>query len=186
MRAFLDKPVPHSDIKEILSDAVYAPTAADAQPWSFVVVEEPTLIEAACAINPFAEWGGNAPLGILVCGDQDMERQPGTWAQDCAAVTQNILLLVHDRGLGATWTSVYPIKSRVEGYRSLFGLPQSVFPFAFVLIGYPGRQPQERSRTLDGRLHFNLWEGRSRDIYTSFSKARETIRQKSTLRTKSD
>ena len=171
VRSFTDRPVPYSDIKSVLETAIFAPSAGNAQPWCFVVVDEPSLVEKACRLNPYGDWGKNALSGIIVCGDLHQERYEGFWAQDCAAVTQNILLMIHEKGLGATWTGVFPVKSRVEGFRKLFMIPENVVPFSFVLLGFPNRRMVDRQRSLEDKLHINAWKSSTEDYLASFARS---------------
>ena len=56
------------------------------------------------------------PLFIFVCADTTrMAEGQGTelWVQDLSAVSENILLAAHAMGLGACWTTIYPIISNL-------------------------------------------------------------------------
>lgn len=80
----------------------------------------------------------DAPVSIVVCGDLSLERYPGNWIADCSAATQNLLLAAHALGLGAVWTGLYyPEADRIDGFRRLLGLSDSVVPLALVPVGYP-------------------------------------------------
>ena len=39
------------------------------------------------------------------------------WVQDLSAVSENILLAAHAMGLGACWTTIYPIQNKVNGMK---------------------------------------------------------------------
>jgi nitroreductase len=155
IRSFLDRKVERATIDKILEAAIYAPSASNLQPWKFIALDDPALIEKACRLNLDAYWGFRAPAAILVLSDESMHRSKAFWAQGCAAVTQNILLLVHDAGLGGTWTGVYPEEDRIKGLRRLLRLPDSIIPFSLVLFGYPKRKGAEKSHSLEGRLGYN-------------------------------
>ena len=60
-------------------------------------------------------------MAILVCGDLRREKHEGFWVQDCSAATQNILLAVHAKGLGAVWVGIYPLEDRIAGFRERVG-----------------------------------------------------------------
>jgi nitroreductase len=95
-----------------------------------------------------------APAAILICGDPSLETFPGFWVQDCSAAAQNLLLAAHARGLGAVWTGIYPMEERIEGFRRLFGIPDSVVPMALIPIGYPAQQLPPKDSYREERVHF--------------------------------
>ncbi len=118
IRKFEDKAVSEENIKDILSAAMMAPSAGNAQPWQFVVVDDRDKLNAVPDINEYAAMAKNAPLGILVCGDLSLEKYAGYWVQDCSAAIQNLLLATHAKGLGAVWTGIHPIEGRVQGFKN--------------------------------------------------------------------
>lgn len=160
IRSFTDAQVPMYLVRDLITVASLAPSAGDARPWQFIVIDDPELMAAMAEINRHGGAARNAPLGILVAGDLDRELIPGFWSQDCAAVTQNLLLLAHNSGLGATWTGLYPVRKRVRETRDILGLPDRVVPFSFVVLGYPARRPtyEKLSPTVD--IHYNRWSDR--------------------------
>ncbi len=157
IRQFEDRAIPEPIIRELLAAAMNAPSAGNQQPWHFVVIDDRQVLEQVPGLNPYAAMAPRAPLAILVCGDPDLEKFPGYWVQDCSAATQNLLLAAHAMGLGAVWTGVFPMKDRVEGFRALCGIPLSVIPMAFVVLGYPAQSLKPESRFNDGRIHRNRW-----------------------------
>jgi nitroreductase len=142
VRTFRDEPVPAETLEACLRAAMHAPSAGDAREWRFVVVDERPLLTEITRIHPYARALESAPLGIVVCGDEDAQRYPGYWPQDCAAATLNLLLAAHDAGLGAVWCGIHPLEEREQGMRKLLGLPRSVRPFCVVALGWPdGERP---------------------------------------------
>jgi nitroreductase len=108
IRKYLDKPVPPDVLRQVLSAAMYAPSACNQQPWQFVVLDDRKLLREVPKINSYAAMAAQAPVAILVCGDSSLETVPGYWVIDCSAAVQNLLLAAHALGLGAVWTGVYP------------------------------------------------------------------------------
>jgi nitroreductase len=160
IRKFTADPVSDADIRELLAAAMAAPSAGNEQPWQFVVVTDRALLAEVPKIHPYAAMASSAPLAILVRGDLSLEKYGGLWVQDCSAATENLLLAAHDRGLGAVWTAVYPDEGRVKAFRKLFGLPERITPFAFVVIGRPAQEPRHEDRYLEDRVHRNGWARR--------------------------
>jgi nitroreductase len=98
-----------------------------------------------------------APLAILVCGDLDLAVHGEMWVQDCSAATENLLIAVQAKGLGAVWLGVYPREERIKGLRKLFNIPRHVAPFALVPIGYPGEKKPPSKRYKKSRIHYEKW-----------------------------
>ena len=157
IRRYHDRPVPKDVVERILRGAMYAPSACNAQPWQFVVVDDRGLLREIPKIHPYATMAEQAALAILVCGDIGPEKIPGYWVIDCAAAVQNLLLAAHALGSGAVWTGVYPQQERVEGFRRLFGLPKNVIPHSLIPLGYPAEQPPQEERYRADRIHQNVW-----------------------------
>ena len=158
VRQWKNEPVSDNDIQKILEAAMNAPSAGNEQPWHFIVVKDKDLLAKASGINPYGSFVKNAPVAILVCGEPQLERFKGYWVQDCSAAAENLLLAVHSLGLGAVWTSIYPIEERIKGCRQLFNLPEEIIPFTLIPAGYPLVAAGERKSRFDAsRVRQNSW-----------------------------
>jgi nitroreductase len=157
IREYSDQPVPDDIIQQLLAAAMMAPSARNAQPWQFIRINNPTLLEKIPTFHPNGAMAANAPVAILVCGDLRLELSPGYWPQDCSAAVQNLLLAAHGLGLGAVWTGVYPREERMAGLRKLLGLPEDVIPHSLIPLGYPVEQPTSEDRYKEDRVHKNGW-----------------------------
>lgn len=158
IRVYQNKPVPEEAITKLLAAAMAAPSAYNRQPWEFVVITNREILDVIPTINPNAEMAKDAPLAILICGNLELESSSGYWVVDCAAAVQNLLLCAHALGLGAVWTGTYPKEERMDGYTTLFDLPDHVLPHTVVVIGYPDEQPPHENRFKPERIHRNRWE----------------------------
>lgn len=157
IRSFTDAPVSEDAVKILLDAAMIAPSAGNAQPWRFVVVDDPALLAKVPAINPYAAMAPKAPLAILVCGDTASEKYPGYWVQDCSAAVQNILLAALSLGLGTVWTGIHPMQDRVLAFQQLFQLPASLMPLGLVVIGHPAVEAGRKSRYDAAKVRRNAW-----------------------------
>lgn len=151
------KPIPNETIEELLRAAMSAPSAGNEQPWQFLVIDDRKKLDSITGVNPNAKMCKEAQAAILVCGDTTKEKYPGFWVQDCAAATQNILLAAHERGLGSVWTGIYPIPERVQGFRQLLAIPDTIIPFCLVPLGYPAKESPQVDRFQRDRVHYNSW-----------------------------
>lgn len=157
IRKYQDKPVPAELVEQILKAAAAAPSAGNEQPWHFIVIDNRQVLNAIPQFHEHSQMLKEAPLAIVVCGDERLEQHKGFWVQDCSAATQNILLAAHARGLGTVWLGVHPREQRVRETRRLLGIPIEVTPLAIVAVGYPA-ETVEATRTLEpSRVHRNRW-----------------------------
>lgn len=142
--------VTDEDIRALLEAAVVAPSAANIQPWRFVVVRS---AEARQRLSEAIKqrWATSAPVVIVVCvdlrpcyarfGDRG-ERLYGI--QDTAAAVENILLTAVDRGLASCWIGAFD----ADAVREATGISASIEPVAILPVGHsaesatrPARRP---------------------------------------------
>ena len=157
IRRYTAQPVPDDVVEELLQAGMSAPSAGNEQPWHFVVLTDRRILDEIPTFHPYSRMLEGAPLAILVCGDVQLQKYEGYWVQDCSAATENILIAVHAKGLGAVWLGVYPIEERVVGMRKLLGIPDHVIPFSLISIGYPAEQKPRADRYDRSRVRHNRW-----------------------------
>jgi nitroreductase len=157
IRQYIAKPVPRQMINEILHAAMSAPSAGNERPWHFIVLTDRVLLDEIPKFHPHAAMLKQAGVAILVCGDVALEKYKGYWVLDCAAATENLLLAVHARGLGAVWCGVYPTGDRVQNFRKLLNLPDNIIPFSLIPIGFPAEEKKAGDRFDGSRVHENRW-----------------------------
>lgn len=160
IRSYGEGPVSENELHTLLDAAMIAPSAGNARPWQFVVVDDKAKLAQVPALNQYAGMAAKAPLGIVVCGDERLEKYPGFWVQDCSAAVQNMLLAATALGLGAVWTGIYPVAERVAGFRQLFALPEQVIPLALVVIGRHAGEGERKSRFEREKIHYNSYGNR--------------------------
>lgn len=157
IRNYLLKKIDRKISQEILSCAMDAPSAMNAQPWEFIIIDSPNILSAIPNICPHAQMAKQAPMAILVCGNIKKSYED-FWIQDCSAATQNILLASHDKSLGAVWTGVYPKKDRIENLQKLLNIPKDIIPFSLIILGYPKETPRQKENFSKEKIHLNTWE----------------------------
>jgi len=157
VRKYNKKPISEGTIKELIEAAMNAPSAGNEQPWHFIVIDDPEILGEVPTFHNHAKMLCNASCAILVCGDLNLEKHKGMWMQDCAAATQNILLAVRAKNLGAVWLGIYPREERIKGMKKLTNLPENVMPFSLISIGDPAEKQQKADRFDSSRIHKNKW-----------------------------
>jgi len=157
IRKYTNRSVDDATIKGLLTAAMAAPSAGNQQPWQFVVMNERIVLDQVSSFHPHSAMILQAQCSILVCGDLEKEIHKGYWVQDCAAATENILIAVQEKGLGAVWMGIYPREERVDGLRKLLDIPAQVIPFSLIPVGYPAETKEPSNRFDPVRIHYNKW-----------------------------
>lgn len=161
VRAYGPQPVSDKELDTVLAAAMMAPSAANEQPWDFVVIRDPATLAGVGAINRYASFAAKAPAAILVCLNTEKEKEKGMGILDVAMSAQNLLLAAHGIGLGAVFTGIYPVEERMRGFRKLLGLPESVVPVGLIVLGHPavpGLRTAE-DRINPASVHREKWQG---------------------------
>ena len=140
IRKYKDKPVEKEKTERLLRAAMQAPSAANQQPWEFIVLQEKASLEKLSRMSPYSGLTANAPLALVLLANEEKMKFPENWQQDMAAAAENILLEAVDLGLGAVWLGAAPLEDRMNYVRKMCGLKESIKPFCVIALGYPEEQ----------------------------------------------
>lgn len=148
VRQYTDEQVSKAQIETLLKAGMAAPTAGNRQPWFLIAIKDKEVLVDLTEYLPFGQMLNEASAAIVVCGDLSKANLDGPeyWVQDCAAVTQNILLAAEAIGLGAVWIGVYPNIERTEDLMDYFDLDGLYVPLSVISIGYPKGEPQPKDK----------------------------------------
>ena len=167
-RAFApDRPVEKEKLERILQAASLAPSACNAQPWHFVVVDEPELKNKVAEATSSRILGMNhftkqAPIHILLV-EESVNLSSGIggfikqrdYAQyDLGIVTAHLVLAAHAEGLGSCiigWFNEAKMKS-------LLDIPKSKRVVLDIVLGYSTQPLREKKRKpLEEIISFNKY-----------------------------
>jgi nitroreductase len=166
IRKFSSETVSDMQIEGLLKAAMAAPSAMNNQPWEFVVINDPSVLEEIRRALIFGRHV--APLAIAVCGNKRKVLQKFSdaefWIQDCSAATQNILLAASSSGLGAVWLGVYPVKEFVNRISKILSLPRNVIPLSIIYIGYPAEQKEAHTKYDVSHISWQHFNQKKEDI----------------------
>jgi nitroreductase len=179
IRHFRKSEVPREKIEELLRCAVWAPSGMNQQNWHFVVVTGPLrdkLVEISKrsfaihievslqkvfkgkeaiiqASERFFSTFGNAPVVICVYRMKTAEGEL-TDIQSVAAAIENLLLLLHEEGLGGCWmTGPVHLEQEING---LLGVEEMTLQ-ALIPVGIPEAMPATPKRK-EGRIAWIGWD----------------------------
>lgn len=160
VRHFTSQKPTDEQINTLLRAAMAAPTAMNKQPWGFLVVDDPAILQQIGEQFPNSHVQDGAQIAIVPCGDltKAIEGEGQTyWIQDVSAAVENLLLAAHSMGLGAVWTGLTPITARAQQASELLGLPEHIVPLCIIPVGYPDEQPQVKDKYIESNIHYNVW-----------------------------
>ncbi len=155
VREYTERPVTEEQVESILRAAMAAPSAQDLRPWHFVVVRKRKMLDKLAEIHKYAYMLEEAPMAVVVCGDQKVSEQ--RWVEDTVAATQNLLLAATAVGLGGVWISVYPKKKHQKYVRELLDIPDHVGVMCLVALGYPAEEKKAKTQYDPDRVHHEEW-----------------------------
>lgn len=160
IRQYTSEPVSRAAVDSLLRAGMAAPTAANKQPWTFLVVDRRDMLDSISTMAPGWAPVGRAPMAIVVCGDTDkaLEGEAAEyWIQDCSAVSENILLAAHAMGLGAVWCGVYPVQKNVDSLREYLRMMPNVVPLNIIAVGHPAERPAPKDKYDATAVAYNWW-----------------------------
>lgn len=163
IRKFTGQPVDNQALTLLLKAAMSAPTASNSQPWEFIAITEPEILNRIQGKLYFARY--NAPAAIVVCGNPSIANNPSGkryWDQDCSAATENILIAATSLGLGTVWIGIHPLPSVIKPMRELLDIPEHVTPLSMVYIGHPAEEKPTRTQYDEHRVYWQKYEPRKR------------------------
>jgi nitroreductase len=159
-REFTPEPVDEKTLRSLIDAAVQAPSAVNAQPWSFCAIRDKALLgrisrESKTHMVKSTPIGlishhlnqmlndesfdifYHAPVLIVICTKAEIP-----WAvEDCALAAANLMLAARAAGLGSCWIGfAQGFLSTAEGKAEL-KLPSAYRPVAPIIIGYPKSWP---------------------------------------------
>lgn len=150
--------IPEEEITKIIKAGMYAPSAKNARPWHFIVIDDRDIMKEIMKVHPYSLMLANTSHAVLVCGDEKLHNGEGYYKLDCSAATQNILLAAHGLGYGAVWLGIEPKEDRINAMRVIFGLPDYIHPLSLVSIGVPDwKNVNLPDRFEPGKIRRNKW-----------------------------
>ena len=152
-RAYEKRPVEREKLERILQAACLAPSACNAQPWKFVVVDDPELsvkvgrATAGLGMNKFAK---DAPVHILIVEESmNITSFLGAKIQDkyfplidIGIAAAHITLAAESEGLGSCILGWFDEKE----IKKLTGIPAGKRLLLDITIGYAAKPKRKKSR----------------------------------------
>ena len=158
IRKFTSDAVEPEKIDKLLRAAMQAPSAANEQPWEFIVVKNKETLARLSEVSPYAKPVAGSAVTIVLLGNEKEFKIPKGWEEDMGAASQNLLLEAVHLELGAVWLGVATSDQVTDHVRRLFNLPDHIKPYGLIAVGYPDGQKNEFiDRYKEERIHYEEW-----------------------------
>lgn len=153
VRKFSDKKIEKEKLDLILEAGRVAPTAANYQPQRILVIENE---EGLTKLKSCTSFHFNAPLALLVCYDTTVSWKRSLDNEDmgivdASIVTTQMMLQIHELGLGSTWVASF----NADLIKEIFELPEYLVPVALLPIGYPSEDSVPNPKMHNNRYDVN-------------------------------
>jgi nitroreductase len=156
IRHFSPQPVEREKLNLCLEAARLAPSAENAQPWRFLVVDDPQVkerfaAEAFSGIYKVSAFAGSAPALVLILARLNLvTHRLGRQVQDIhfhyidiGIAGEHIVLQAEELGIGSCWMGWFSVRKT----RKFFKIPAKYRIMAMLAMGYYEKKPsRERKR----------------------------------------
>lgn len=151
VRKFSERPVPDDVLHAILGAGRRSQSSKNTQPWRFIVVRDPSMLETLSKLGDFAWHLAGAKFAVILVGTVE-----STWNSfDLGQAAAQMQLAAHELGVGSCIAAIY---QRDEAKRVL-GIPQDHSVFCAISFGYPSEN--HKPLQMGGRKSLDdivLWE----------------------------
>lgn len=139
IRKYQSKPVSPDQQKKLQEALLRCPSSRNFQPWEFIFVDSRELLHNLARAKPTgAAFLADAPLGVVICGD---ESRSDVWIEDCSIAAITLQYTAFSLGLGSCWIQIrnrsHNENRSAESYiQELLNIPVRVKVDAVIAIGY--------------------------------------------------
>jgi len=158
---FTDAAVPRKDLEKIVQAGIQAATAKNEQVASFVIVDDPELLEQIAAVVDKPVCYTARAMIACVADPRPVLGNISFAAEDCAASVENMLLAVTALGYATVWLDgVLRAEDRAARIGKLLGVPEGKHLRILLPVGVaaePGIQKEKLP--FDQRAWFNRYGG---------------------------
>ena len=157
VRNFEPKPVEKEKLLYVLEAARIAPSAANFQPWQFLVITDPEILALIHTIYPRA-WMATAPAIIIALGNHKRGWHRISDGKDftdidVAIAVDHLMLAAAEQELGTCWVCNFDAQKCCD----IIGAPEYMEVIALIPIGYPVNETtsEKKREPINALVHWN-------------------------------
>ncbi|MEI6575661.1 MAG: nitroreductase family protein [Bacteroidota bacterium] len=161
-RKYLPEPVEEHKLMYVLEAGRVAPSAANHQPWEFVVIQSGPMLDMIYPVYP-REWFSKAPVVIVILGDHSQSWKRAADGKDHCDIDMGITvdhmtLAATESGLGTCWICNF----NAQLCKSVLKLPEHIEPMVILSLGYPADQAEPerhkiRRKAIQDIVHWEVY-----------------------------
>ena len=156
VRRYEDRSIPKDVLGEVLEAARLAQSAANRQPWEFVVIQKEDMKKKLASASEM--FVGEAAAVIVCIAHPENCGHVGSlnsFLVDVAIAVENVALVSWELGLGSCWIGAY----KEDKVRQLLGIPENLRVVSLLSLGYPVEKPasqtiRQRRKLLAQIVHY--------------------------------
>jgi len=153
IRKYKKEQVPESVKAKIIEAGRQAPSAANRQPWHFILIDDPGMKGelGKSRFGAFIKDSSFTIVGVSLPTDEVAKK----WGVvDVTIALQNMVLAAEVQGVGSCWIGGF----NEDDVKKILGIPQEAKVVALISFGLPDESPAPRSKKqLSEILHQNKW-----------------------------
>ncbi len=140
IRKYLPEPIPHEKLELIFEAARCAPSAANRQPWNFIVVQDAEGKKALAGAANKQTFLSDAAAIVAAVSDPEVSAK---WHEkDTMIALEHMTLAATALGYGTCWIGAFD----EEAVKRLLNIPEKMRVVALLPIGIPKETPAPRPR----------------------------------------
>jgi nitroreductase len=140
--------IPDEKLKKILEAARLAPSAANRQPWGFVIVRDAERKKAIAEAANNQTFLADAAVIVAAVGDPEISKK--WFEKDAMIAVEHLALSAAALGYGTCWIGAFN-EAKVK---SLLRIPESVKVVVLLPIGVPDETPLTKTRKEFSEIFF--------------------------------
>ncbi|HOE62348.1 MAG TPA: nitroreductase family protein [Candidatus Sumerlaeota bacterium] len=158
VRAYKSDPIPEDILKKVLDSMRQAPSAANRQPWKFIIIKDRALVESvvkACNAQTFLM---QAPVVIAACGIENQawkgvggNRSASAVEIDVSIAATHLTLAAAAEGLGTCWVGSF----NEACFKKMLKVPEGVRIVMLTPLGFPASPDLIHPLNPETRKDFN-------------------------------
>jgi len=144
IRKFTSDEIDDPTINQIIEMGTWAPSGLNNQPWKFVIIRDQQLRYELSSQTKYSHVIQGAPVCIAEFLDNSRSYDQVKDIQAVGACIQNMLLTIHNLGLGGVWLGEI-LKNRAS-VEKILKVPESCELMAVIAFGNPAEKKGAGSR----------------------------------------
>jgi nitroreductase len=153
IRRYKKEPVPDGIKAKILEAGHRAPSAANIQPWHFIICDEQSVKDKLSK----ERWSGlikGCSFAVIGVSLPTNETSKKFGVIDTTIALQNMVIAAEVQGVGSCWVGDF----KEDQLKKNFGIPEGATVVCVVAFGLPDEKPGKRTlKPLTEIVHSNKW-----------------------------